>query len=401
MLVVNPTCSMMMRREWPHLLDGADRARAERLAPAVMDVSEFLWSIRNEPRFSTDFKSSPPGGKVAYHAPCHLRAQAIGFKGRDLVRKIPGVTISATVMECCGHDGTFAMTVEGFEPSRRIGQKAFDGMKAADAEVWTTDCPLAAHPVRSARRAAPAAPGDAPRARVPGRGLRREAGGRGAMRRVRREEILDLADLRAVARGDPRRRSSRRSGVRRVHVAGGAHLPLREHRDDPLPGPGDGARRADDAARQEIRHELETYNELLGGRGRARRVAPHRAPRAGGARPQAARVARAAAPPLPEARGRREGPARPSTRARSARTGSRRSSTSSSTSGAACPSRPARICRSSRARPRSRPSSGRRSQRTSRATWCDSVTLARPALWGSRAVSLGPGVAARGSARYS
>jgi glycerol-3-phosphate dehydrogenase subunit C len=143
-LVVNPTCSMMMRREWPHLLDGPDRARAERLAPAVMDVSEFLWSIRNEPRFSTEFKSSPPGGKVAYHAPCHLRAQAIGFKGRDLVRKIPGVTISATVMECCGHDGTFAMTVEGFEPSRRIGQKAFDGMKAGDAEVWTTDCPLAA-----------------------------------------------------------------------------------------------------------------------------------------------------------------------------------------------------------------------------------------------------------------
>ncbi len=143
-LVVNPTCSMMMRREWPHLLEGEDRARAERIAPAVMDASEFLWSIRNEPRFSLDFKSSPPGGKVAYHAPCHLRAQAIGFKGRDLVRKIPGVTIAATVMECCGHDGTFAMTVEGFEPSRRIGKKAFDGMGAAEAEVWTTDCPLAA-----------------------------------------------------------------------------------------------------------------------------------------------------------------------------------------------------------------------------------------------------------------
>jgi Fe-S oxidoreductase len=47
-------------------------------------------------------------------------------------------------MECCGHDGTFAMTVEGFEPSRRIGQKAFDGMRAAEAELWVTDCPLAA-----------------------------------------------------------------------------------------------------------------------------------------------------------------------------------------------------------------------------------------------------------------
>jgi Fe-S oxidoreductase len=143
-LVINPTCSMMMRREWPHLLAGEDRARAERLAPAVVDASEFLWSIRNEPRFNTRFRSAPPGGKVAYHAPCHLRAQAIGFKGRDLLRKIPGVTVAATVMECCGHDGTYAMTKEGFEPSRRIGEKAFQGMKAAEAEVWATDCPLAA-----------------------------------------------------------------------------------------------------------------------------------------------------------------------------------------------------------------------------------------------------------------
>jgi Fe-S oxidoreductase len=142
--VVNPTCSMMMRREWPHLLEGADRARAERLASAVTDLSEYLWSLKDDPRFSTDFKSTPPGGAIAYHAPCHLRAQAIGFKGRDLLRKIPGVRITGTVMECCGHDGTYAMTVEGFEPSRRIGQKAFDGMKAAEAATWATDCPLAA-----------------------------------------------------------------------------------------------------------------------------------------------------------------------------------------------------------------------------------------------------------------
>jgi Fe-S oxidoreductase len=143
-LVINPTCSMMMRREWPHLLEGDDRARAEALAPAVMDVSEYLWSIREEPRFNVAFKSAPPGGRVAYHAPCHLRAQAIGFKGRDLLRKIPGVQVVGTVMECCGHDGTYAMSVEGFEPSQRLGKKAFDGMKAAEAATWATDCPLAA-----------------------------------------------------------------------------------------------------------------------------------------------------------------------------------------------------------------------------------------------------------------
>lgn len=141
-VAINPTCSMMLRREYPELVAAEDRERAQRLAASVMDPSEFLWSIRNEPRFSTDFKSTP-GSSVGYHAPCHLRAQAVGFKGRDLLKKIPGV-VPKTVTECCGHDGTYALKVEGFEPSKRVGRKAFEGMKASESKVWATDCPLAA-----------------------------------------------------------------------------------------------------------------------------------------------------------------------------------------------------------------------------------------------------------------
>jgi glycerol-3-phosphate dehydrogenase subunit C len=141
-VAINPTCSMMMRREYPELVAPEGKERARRLAAAVMDPSEYLWSIRNEPRFSTDFKSTP-GDTVGYHAPCHLRAQAIGFKGRDLLRKIPGV-VPKTVSECCGHDGTYAMKVEGFEPSQRAGARAFAGMKGTESKVWSTDCPLAA-----------------------------------------------------------------------------------------------------------------------------------------------------------------------------------------------------------------------------------------------------------------
>jgi Fe-S oxidoreductase len=141
-LAINPTCSMMLRREYPELVAAEDRERAKDLAAAVRDPSEYLWSIRDEPRFNTDFKSTP-GESVAYHAPCHLRAQAIGFRGRDLLRKIPGV-VPVMTMECCGHDGTYAMKVEGFEASQRVGKNAFEGMKAAEGEVWATDCPLAA-----------------------------------------------------------------------------------------------------------------------------------------------------------------------------------------------------------------------------------------------------------------
>ena len=141
-LALNPTCSMLMRREYPELLEGADRERAQRRSEHVMGASEYLWSLRKEERFNTDFASSP-GDPVSYHAPCHLRAQAVGFRGRDLIRKIPGVKPKMT-MECCGHDGTWAMTVEGFESSQKVGKKAFDGMKKVGAEIWATDCPLAA-----------------------------------------------------------------------------------------------------------------------------------------------------------------------------------------------------------------------------------------------------------------
>jgi Fe-S oxidoreductase len=141
-IAINPTCSMMMRREHPTLVEPEDRAASEKVSAAVMDPSEFLWSIRNEPRFNTEFRSTP-GATVGYHAPCHLRAQGVGFKGRDLIRKIPGV-VPQTVMECCGHDGTYAMTTEGFAPSARIGKRAFDGMQESKSEVWATDCPLAA-----------------------------------------------------------------------------------------------------------------------------------------------------------------------------------------------------------------------------------------------------------------
>ncbi|MEC7909561.1 MAG: heterodisulfide reductase-related iron-sulfur binding cluster [Actinomycetota bacterium] len=140
-VAINPTCSMMLRQEYPELVKEEDKERALLLAEKIADPSEYLWSIRNEERFNTDFATTPQ--KVSYHTPCHLRAQSIGFKARDLLRKIPGVKVDTT-MECCGHDGTFAMKTESFEASVRIGKKSFDSMSESSAEIWATDCPLAA-----------------------------------------------------------------------------------------------------------------------------------------------------------------------------------------------------------------------------------------------------------------
>ena len=142
-LVINPTCSLMLRQEYPALI-GGEAAKA--VAQAVRDPCEFLNELRRSGRAALDFRSTP--GAVRYHVPCHLRAQNIGFRSRDMMRAIPHAQVQL-VTECCGHDGTWAMKREYFDLSLKAGQKAFDAMRsdpsaAEAAPVLVTDCPLAA-----------------------------------------------------------------------------------------------------------------------------------------------------------------------------------------------------------------------------------------------------------------
>jgi Fe-S oxidoreductase len=137
-LAINPTCSYMMRKEYGELLGSAE-ARA--VGAATMDVCEYLFQRKQEGKFNREFRSTPE--KVSYHLPCHLKAQNIGFRSRDLMRLIPGTTVKM-VDQCCGHDGTWAMRKEFFPASLLVGQKAFEQMQATEGAVLATDCPLAA-----------------------------------------------------------------------------------------------------------------------------------------------------------------------------------------------------------------------------------------------------------------
>src|SRR5215472_2873458 len=141
---INPTCSLTMRREYLDLLPGDE---VKEFAAAVVDSHELLNQLRRAGKFNTDFQSTP--GTVAYHVPCHLKAQSIGLRSRDLMRQIPGVEVT-TVDACSAHDGTWAMKKEFFALSMKWGEKAFDGMREAEARVMATDCPLAAVQIEQA-----------------------------------------------------------------------------------------------------------------------------------------------------------------------------------------------------------------------------------------------------------
>jgi Fe-S oxidoreductase len=137
-LAINPTCSYMLRKEYAELV-GTPEAKV--VGEATMDLCEYLFQMKQQGQFNSDFRSTPES--VAYHVPCHLKAQNIGYRSRDVMRLIPGARVKM-VEQCCGHDGTWAMRKEFFPLAMLSGKKAFEEMAETDAKAMATDCPLAA-----------------------------------------------------------------------------------------------------------------------------------------------------------------------------------------------------------------------------------------------------------------
>jgi Fe-S oxidoreductase len=137
-IATNPTCSQMIRVEYPRLLGTED---AKKVAARTMDPMEFLAGLANGGKLKKDFKTG--AGHISYHMPCHLRAQNIGYKTRDVLSLLPDTTVKV-VEECSGHDGTWAMKKENFEMSLKYGDRAFKEMAQGNSKVTCSDCPLAA-----------------------------------------------------------------------------------------------------------------------------------------------------------------------------------------------------------------------------------------------------------------
>ena len=143
-IATNPTCSQMLRVEYPRLL-GSDAAKT--VAAATMDPMEFLAKLAADGKLNKKFKTS--AGAISYHIPCHLRAQNVGYKTRDVLSLLPDTQVRV-VEECSGHDGTWAMKKENFERSLKYGGRAFKEMAESDPKVTCSDCLLAAIQIEQA-----------------------------------------------------------------------------------------------------------------------------------------------------------------------------------------------------------------------------------------------------------
>jgi Fe-S oxidoreductase len=147
-----PTCSYMLKQEYPWL-DGSDEAKL--VASHTADLFEYLARLHAGGQLNTEFRRSL--GKVAYHVPCHLRAQNIGTKSADVLRAVPGAEV--TVIErCSAVDGTWGFKKEYYQLSLSVAKPLFDAVRTAGTPTVATDCPLAALQIAQGTGTAPRHP---------------------------------------------------------------------------------------------------------------------------------------------------------------------------------------------------------------------------------------------------
>ncbi len=138
-IVAQPTCAYVIKKDYPIYAPGAD---ADLVAAHTFDAAEYL--IEGHRSGSRPLDLEFPGERVdtvAYHLACHLQAQNIGFKGRDLMA-LTGAAVTV-IDRCSGIDGTWGYRAENYELARKVARPLVRAINGAGADVVCGDCHLA------------------------------------------------------------------------------------------------------------------------------------------------------------------------------------------------------------------------------------------------------------------
>ena len=139
-----PSCSLMLKFEWPLILPDDEDVLA--LSRATMDFDEFLVDVSKNEGLAEGLK--PVKGGVTLHLSCHSRAQNIGQKSTELLKLIPNTEL--TVIErCSGHGGTWGVKKDNHDTAIKVGKPV--ARKALDVHnsFVASTCPLACDHIRT------------------------------------------------------------------------------------------------------------------------------------------------------------------------------------------------------------------------------------------------------------
>ena len=138
-VVPQPTCSYIIKKDYVDYVGGPD---AELVAEHTYDAAEYLMKVHkaDDTVLDTEFAGETVES-ITYHTPCHLRAQNIGFKSRDLM-KLTGAKVKL-VQQCSGIDGMWGFRAGNEDISVPIAEKLGAQIDKAGGDVVAGDCHLA------------------------------------------------------------------------------------------------------------------------------------------------------------------------------------------------------------------------------------------------------------------
>ncbi len=137
-VVPGPTCSYVLKRDYPLLLSGEEVGV---VASRVFDICEYLMALHGRQKLDTGFVKG--AGRVAYQIPCHLRAQNIGYKSRDLMELLPNTTVRL-IEKCSAVDGTWGLKQQYFDLSMKVAEPLLREIRETESDLTVSDCPLSA-----------------------------------------------------------------------------------------------------------------------------------------------------------------------------------------------------------------------------------------------------------------
>ncbi len=142
-IVAQPTCAYVLRKDYPLYLGTPD---AQLVAEHTFDPAEYLMALHKAEGggLRTDFVAVESGqvpARVTYHLACHLRAQMIGFKSRDLL-KVAGIAVDM-IQECSGIDGTWGYRAANYDLARKVAEPLRRKVADIPGQDVCGDCHLA------------------------------------------------------------------------------------------------------------------------------------------------------------------------------------------------------------------------------------------------------------------
>ncbi|HZT83414.1 MAG TPA: FAD-linked oxidase C-terminal domain-containing protein, partial [Gemmataceae bacterium] len=140
-IACEPSCILTLKDDYPALLRGEMRRKAEVVAAMCQTFEEFAESALasrgcQPPEDGLLRGLTPPARRILVQGHCHQRSLVGMGPTLRLLRRIPGAEVIDLDAGCCGMAGSFGYEKEHYEVSRRVGeQRLFPAVRQAGEDT--------------------------------------------------------------------------------------------------------------------------------------------------------------------------------------------------------------------------------------------------------------------------